>query len=363
MIDLGYGAVAVGERDLAQGVRGVREHARAGLPLLCANLYENGARVLPAVLVREVEGTRVGVLALLGEEPREPKGFEIRDPAAEGRAALAELRGKADVVILLAHMERERLAALLPALPGVDLVVRGHTDAAENASADCADTTGGVLEGGSVPVLFAGDRARAIGSATIVPRAGGGVDVVDRRLVRLDASVPDDTATARRVARFFEEESARRRELDLSRSLSRDPRTGAIVERYLGMDVCARCHADIVPRFLLSRHFRAIETIRARGEAANPECLSCHATGYGRPTGYDPVAETEGAPYLLGVQCEACHGPGTLHARDGSGAARARASCRQCHTSKWSPDFEFETYWARAAHCGSRADSLRRVAP
>ena len=363
MIELGYDAVAVGERDLSFGIRTLREYAEKGLPLVCANLFEDGERVFPPFFVSTIHGKRVGVLALLGTPPRELHGLEIRDPAAEGRDALERMRGRTDVVVLLAHMERERLGELLPKLEGVDLVIRGHTIDIESATGDCSDTTGGAFEDAALPILFAGDRARAIGLAVVAVLPGERASLVERRLINLDAAIPDEPATAERVRSFLAEEGARRRELAVSKSIARDERTGRIVERYLGVDVCARCHNDLMPRFILSRHFRAMQTLRARGEEGNPACIRCHTTGFGRPTGYDVETEAAGAPYLQGVQCEACHGPGTLHERGGAYAAAGRSSCGACHTSTWSPDFEYDAYWRRAAHCGTSADDPAAGAP
>lgn len=45
----------------------------------------------------------------------------------------------------------------------------------------------------------------------------------------------------------------------------------------------------------------------AKDYTTDPECLSCHTTGYGQPGGFVSMQET---PKLAGIQCEACHGPG-----------------------------------------------------
>jgi len=350
MGELGYAAVALGERDLTYGLRTLRAFAESGLPIICANLYEGGRRAFPASVEKTVHGTKVGVFALLDEKPRELEGIELRDPAAEGRAVAAGLRKRCDYVILLAHMERGKLVQLIPNIPGVDLVIRGHSVEGEKTSESCVDTLGGVLENIGSPVLYAGERARNIGSAVVSAKKGGTRSVVASALIHLDKSVGEDPRFTAEVEKFQQEESLRQRELLISKTLARDETTGRVRERYLGMEVCNRCHGDLMPRFILSTHFKAFDTLKQKGEEANAKCLVCHTTGYGRFSGYDAEAETKGGPYLRGVQCESCHGPGTVHARDGSYVKSARESCRACHTSEWSPHFDYETYWNRVSH-------------
>jgi hypothetical protein len=354
MIRMGYTAVALGEQELSYELRAIRADAEAGLPVICANLYENGERVFPAYIITKAGGCTVGIFALLAEGGSGLRDLELRDPLESGAEVIEALgRKKCDVIILLAHMRAEKLKSLLPRLDGVDVVIRGHTPALQDATDDCADTTGGSYEELGAPVLFAGDRGRVIGK--IVLGAGDGfMPVITwRGALYLDKTVSEDLDVAAKLKEFSVEEGVRSRELYLSEWLARDEITGQIKERYLGMEMCRRCHADLMPRFVLSRHFRAFETLELSKETENAECLGCHTTGYGRFSGYDPKSYEKGGNNLRGVQCEACHGHGTLHARDGRFIKKARESCRKCHTAYWSPDFDFETYWARANHCTS----------
>ncbi|MFA4948475.1 MAG: multiheme c-type cytochrome, partial [Candidatus Krumholzibacteriia bacterium] len=316
MIEAGFDAVAVGERDLNYGIRTLKSHAEAGLPIICANLYQDGTRMFPPFVVKRIRGVKVGVIALLGEQPRELDSVEVRDPALEGRAALEKVRRECDCVILLAHMGRERLLDILPSLEGVDIVIRGHGRDEEKERESCVDTLAAASVLAEVPVFFSGKYGKNLGLIALAGIRGKRPAVIESAFINLDGSVAGDSATAKELVAYHAEERLKQKELQLNRRLAKDASTGRILDRYLGIEICRRCHGELMPRFISGRHFRAYETLRLRGETANPECLACHTTGYGRPGGYDPAAEKEGAPYLLGVQCEACHGPGTMHRRD-----------------------------------------------
>ncbi len=350
MVLAGYDAVAVGENELSYELKAIREDAQAGLPVICANLYYEDERLFPAYIIKEAGGVRIGIFALLGEEPPDETGIDLRDPVAEGIEVAAELRENGcEMIILLAHFRREMLEPLLPGIAGIDLVIRGHTERGEKVSNDCADTTGGSFQDFGVPVLYSGDKGRALGWAVMTP-VHDGWELTDTMLVPLPRSAPIDTMLASMLAAFRLEDGERRKKMQVTQFVSRNPLTGKLREKYLGMETCARCHDGTVSNFMVSPHFRAFRRLTESGNERNARCLPCHTTGYGRFGGYDPGSDEKGGINLRGVQCEACHGPGTKHTRDGRYRERARKVCRECHDARQSPHFDFHTFWARVGH-------------
>jgi len=50
---------------------------------------------------------------------------------------------------------------------------------------------------------------------------------------------------------------------------------------------------------------------------------------------------------MQNVQCEACHGPGSLHSEDGTGPIARdvpRDWCMRCHDKHNSPEFDYAHY-------------------
>ncbi len=81
------------------------------------------------------------------------------------------------------------------------------------------------------------------------------------------------------------------------------------------------------------------------------KCLECHTTGFGKPGGFRSEQET---PLMKEVGCEACHGPGSLHAqstdkKDIKEDVSAK-DCEACHSTDRVEAFHFKPLLFGGAH-------------
>jgi hypothetical protein len=91
---------------------------------------------------------------------------------------------------------------------------------------------------------------------------------------------------------------------------SRVPKPAAKGEpSYVGIEMCTSCHDEPRKVWDATRHAHAYETLSKQFKEYNLDCVSCHVTGYDRPGG-STVTHVDN---LKDVQCEVCHGPGSLH--------------------------------------------------
>lgn len=125
---------------------------------------------------------------------------------------------------------------------------------------------------------------------------------------------------------------------------------------YVGAKKCKKCHSGakkgkVYEKWEKAVHARAFETLKAKGEEKNPKCLICHVTGL-NDGGYRLNAPN--AKEFEGVQCEACHGKGSIymnvnHMNDPSAAVSngllypIKVVCTKCH-NKNSPTFKGFNY-------------------
>jgi hypothetical protein len=85
--------------------------------------------------------------------------------------------------------------------------------------------------------------------------------------------------------------------------------------KYVGFKKCKMCHkgerkGNVFETWVKKKHATAFESVKKKGEENNPKCMPCHTTGF-EDGGYK-IGDVN-APKFEGVQCEACHGPGSIY--------------------------------------------------
>jgi hypothetical protein len=78
---------------------------------------------------------------------------------------------------------------------------------------------------------------------------------------------------------------------------------------YVGDDECELCHAEEQEVWQKTPHAKAYKTLADDFKEYNLDCVGCHVTGYGKAGGSTVTHNDK----LRDVQCETCHGPGSLH--------------------------------------------------
>lgn len=105
----------------------------ARFPVVCANVIDANTRqpLLRPYEILGVEGARVAVFGLVTEStrgyPATREGIEILDAIETARVLVPQLRQQADVVLLLSHLGYENDLRLAAQVPGIDVIVGGHS--------------------------------------------------------------------------------------------------------------------------------------------------------------------------------------------------------------------------------------------
>lgn len=131
----GYDAITVGNHDLDNGLANLQKQSKhLNLPLLSANLIDKKGQLLfPPYHVFERGGIKVAVIGVLGQNAYEAiasdrrKDVSIIDPAVVLNKVVPQLREQVDLVVVLSHIGHEEEVRLASQVPGIDLIVGGHS--------------------------------------------------------------------------------------------------------------------------------------------------------------------------------------------------------------------------------------------
>ena len=384
---MGYRAIALGADDLrlpaGELLGGTNPPDQPSL-FVGANLALIDRDLQPQFLVVEAGGKRIGVTAVLGKkyESRLQSDELVHGPAIEAlKTVAAQLTAaKCDLYVLLAHAPQEEAREIAKEVPLFDLiVVAGQTNVPSSELE--------VLPGGKTRLMQTGIKAMYAGVVGVFdePAAGNALrgDPKFRfESVPLDARLKDSPDMLKLLARNQEE----LRTLGLE-GLGLTPRPHPSGREFVGSDKCGECHTKAFEIWSQTPHAHATDSLvkppNTRGDIArhfDPECLSCHVTGWD-PQQFHPFESgylgLEPTPLLKHNGCENCHGPGSAHVAAEEGGAKlapadiatrrgemklplaagvAERKCLECHDDDNSPDFHdegaFAKYWKKVEHAG-----------
>jgi hypothetical protein len=409
--------VALGETDLARGAERVQPRR------LAANV--SGAPFVEPARIREVGGIRIGVLGLADPQLARGMGWRAEDPAEAARREAESLRQRgAELVIAVAGLDRSQARKVARTAP-VDFVVVSQNVGDGMARADAVE---------SAFVVAPPEDLQKLGRIEVVLRGtpgSGRVQLVDagskenreqeraelqRRLAQLDAELARWSKDARADQGFVAGRRQQREQMaqllasldkdwqppasgsyftntlvPLRRALPRDPKLASALRRldqqvgaanlkkaqppppappgrasFVGDDGCARCHKPAMAFWRTTVHARAWKTIVDGGKTGFDDCVSCHVTGYGEMGG----SSLGHLGNLKDVQCETCHGPGSVHvAAEGLEEPPAirlgtpESICLRCHNEKHSDTFNYVAYLRDVLGPGHGAKLRKKLGP
>ncbi len=350
MARLGYNAVTPGERELLEGLQPLKDmySKHSDVKVVSANLQDkSGQRIFPEYAILDRNGVKIGVTGVTGSSfynfnvtrgIQKKDDFQFEDSEAALKRVVPELRKKADVVVVLLHEGPGDAKRIADEVPGMDVVLVGHNP----GYMFNPDRTGQTL------LLRPGTRGQYLSVLDLTLDAQNQIVDYNGEGKPLGDAVAKDPDTDAIVTKW---------EKDWENRKSEDKRKAAAkaaviqgTEKYVGAETCARCHSEIYTAWAKTPHAKAFQTLVDAKKQNVAECVECHVTGYGEPTGYDfsvkadeakQTAVTTDQAEMRNVQCESCHGMGTFHGTSAMVKMPTEATCQNCHTGDFAKDFDF----------------------
>ena len=349
---MNYDALNIGRREAQFTAAQLQEIKRfSPAPIISANLLDQAGRkpLFDSYRIVQRGAFRIAIIGVLDPDGLGGKlgdGLAVGDMDSAIERCLAELRGKADMIVLLAFTDEATLNRLAQEFYECQVILGGKVrqPAQELSRANRS------------LVYFVTNESRALGILRLQLAKGGPLRVTGNEIRLLHDKIPQDAGFHRLMQDYRAEVRQARLAVDDPNNLSADMVPGVrTAATYVGTDQCLDCHPSAAAVWAKSAHAQAFKTLISRGADADPKCIGCHTVGFGSPSGY---RREFGASRLVNAGCESCHGPGSLHVREEAGDASihftfrplAAGDCQKCHYGEFSRPFDWTQFWPLVRH-------------
>jgi 2',3'-cyclic-nucleotide 2'-phosphodiesterase (5'-nucleotidase family) len=127
-----FDAMVLGNHEFDFGQEILKKRiSEARFPILGANVEGLGA--LRPYIIKELKGIKLAIIGVVTEDvpasshPRNVVGLKFTSPIGAVRKYMEELKGKADVIIVLSHIGYPADRMLAEKVKGIDVIVGGHS--------------------------------------------------------------------------------------------------------------------------------------------------------------------------------------------------------------------------------------------
>ena len=349
---MNYDALNVGQREARLSAAQLRRIKHdSPVPILSANLIEGatGKPLFEPWRLIERGGFRIVIIGLLDPHAlSEPAGdgLAVEDMEPALTRCLAEVRARADLVVLLAFADEAALTRLAQRFYEAHVILGGKVR-------QPAQELG--KENRSL-IYFVTNESRALGLLRMRLTRGRSPVSSTNEIRLLHDRIPQDPAL-RELAQAYRDEIRRTRlNVDEPGRAGEESVPGVRgAAEYVGNATCLKCHPTASAVWSKSGHATAFASLVERKADADPKCVGCHTIGFGTRTGY---RRESGESKLVDVGCESCHGPGSLHAqrRDGGSSNEFTyrpldaGDCQKCHYGEFSRPFNWNDFWPPIRH-------------
>jgi nitrate/TMAO reductase-like tetraheme cytochrome c subunit len=402
-------AVGITAHDMAGGVGLLRQLQDTGqLTWLSMNLVDRQQNkpVFMPWLLTKTAGLSVAVLGLTNEKilsPPDQKNYALLPWEQTLPKALAHVRDKADMIILLSSCPDAVNKKIAAAHPEINLLLHSGAGAATAYPVMVNQT------------VFAqtGPRGKSLGLLRIVWTEAGTWDQQDMSAIRMEQSrldriilqmrrfqekhenwdlsrdkdwqrlLADKQAAENKISAMLRQRKPEDRSLSrftarfipLESELPEDPAVLAIMNRtaqrinafskaektdrtataedalrsLAGWQSCADCHAAQAAFWQQTGHARSMAALEAKKQQFNPDCVVCHVT-LPAPEAAAAVKESNLLLRLpeqfRSVSCESCHGPAAAHDAEPTETPVPyrrpdEQVCKKCHKPEHDSHFVF----------------------
>ena len=347
-----YDALNVGRREAqftAAQLQAIK--SASPVPILSANLLDKATRqpIFDSYRIVQRGAFRIAIIGVLdprGLEQNLGNGLMVGDMESAIERCLAELRGKADVIVLLAFTDEATLTQLAQQFYECQVILGGKVSQPAQQ----------LIKSNRSLVYFVTNESRALGMLRLQLVKGAPLQVAGNEIRLLRDTIPQDPSFRQMMQDYREEVRHAQLAVDDTNNLSADMVPGVrTVATYVGTDECVACHKTAASVWAKSAHASAFATLIDRKADADPKCIGCHTVGFGEPSGY---RREFGATKLVNAGCESCHGPGSLHVREMEGDTSINftfrpldaGDCQKCHHGEFSRPFDWDQFWPLIKH-------------